>query len=179
MWTEAGITPARAGKTATMTPVICTSEDHPRSCGKDHDAIFEQAVELGSPPLVRERRRGKPRFFTPTGITPARAGKTLISYWKKKEIRDHPRSCGKDFVCVFRRTSNVGSPPLVRERRCLSFFRTRELRITPARAGKTVRLYHSTPLEKDHPRSCGKDPVIFIAFHFDSGSPPLVRERLS
>ena len=116
MWTEAGITPARAGKTATMTPVICTSEDHPRSCGKDHDAIFEQAVELGSPPLVRERRQVKVIVIKNHGITPARAGKTPREAPLFYADGDHPRSCGKDVNKLLEEKRNKGSPPLVRER---------------------------------------------------------------
>ena len=116
MWTEAGITPARAGKTATMTPVICTSEDHPRSCGKDHDAIFEQAVELGSPPLVRERRQVKVIVIKNHGITPARAGKTILIHRSYLPHQDHPRSCGKDATSHSRNPLLGGSPPLVRER---------------------------------------------------------------
>ena len=51
---------------------------------------------------------------------------------------DHPRSCGKDFYQVHRRLGEWGSPPLVRERlqhRQLSYLK---VRITPARAGKTI-----------------------------------------
>ena len=70
------ITPARAGKTSIRFAAPDEDWDHPRSCGKDQPSSVFEAVHVGSPPLVRERRRGKPRFFTPTGITPARAGKT-------------------------------------------------------------------------------------------------------
>ena len=65
----------------------------------------------------------------------------------------------------------------MRERRCLSFFRTRELRITPARAGKTVVRWQKALIVWDHPRSCGKDCVPGSVWPCVSGSPPLVRER--
>ena len=34
---HARITPARAGKTRTLSPSMQTKKDHPRSCGKDHN----------------------------------------------------------------------------------------------------------------------------------------------
>ena len=53
-----------------------------------------------------------------------------------------------------------------------------EPRITPARAGKTFRLYNSYIRGEDHPRSCGKDGRVFRDALRVQGSPPLVRERL-
>ena len=125
MWTEAGITPARAGKTATMTPVICTSEDHPRSCGKDVNKLLEEKRNKGSPPLVRERLRLRISKNFQCRITPARAGKTLSVIFSDQGIEDHPRSCGKDGSPLPFNAPGEGSPPLVRERpgyiHCISF----------------------------------------------------------
>ena len=50
-----GITPARAGKTKFCRSASCRSQDHPRSCGKDHACPPSIAIMSGSPPLVRER----------------------------------------------------------------------------------------------------------------------------
>ena len=50
--------------------------------------------------------------------------------------------------------------------------------ITPARAGKTVKILEFLDLVKDHPRSCGTDRRGTRAYRIASGSPPLVRERL-
>ena len=71
-----GITPARAGKTCVVSFQWCMIEDHPRSCGKDHDAGREIGLLTGSPPLVRERQNQKVRRTGVLRITPARAGKT-------------------------------------------------------------------------------------------------------
>ena len=49
--------------------------------------------------------------------------------------------------------------------------------ITPARAGKTLNDDGRCPWAEDHPRSCGKDFMIFRFFRCHRGSPPLVRER--
>ena len=70
------ITPARAGKTVCPPVEGTTAEDHPRSCGKDHVADFDESIVLGSPPLVRERLPTVWHVAFTVGITPARAGKT-------------------------------------------------------------------------------------------------------
>ena len=72
----AGITPARAGKTAQSLLLSSFTWDHPRSCGKDACKRPWSAPAQGSPPLVRERLRLFVRSRKPLGITPARAGKT-------------------------------------------------------------------------------------------------------
>ena len=92
-----GITPARAGKTKAWKTAGPRPWDHPRSCGKDQDAQADRRRHLGSPPLVRERLPQPDSPTMPTGITPARAGKTPC--WSPSSVPswDHPRSCGKDF----------------------------------------------------------------------------------
>ena len=52
------------------------------------------------------------------------------------------------------------------------------LRITPARAGKTLDVGAVGQQHRDHPRSCGKDTIDEFNAQLDQGSPPLVRERL-
>ena len=51
------------------------------------------------------------------------------------------------------------------------------LRITPARAGKTVPALITDHDAEDHPRSCGKDGFLLCLQDLLIGSPPLVRER--
>ena len=53
------ITPARAGKTHLRRQGMRLAEDHPRSCGKDFVFIQSRVQGMGSPPLVRERRKGE------------------------------------------------------------------------------------------------------------------------
>ena len=73
----AGITPARAGKTHPDRPRRQSPQDHPRSCGKDSAARPTAIILLGSPPLVRERPESPLTTDKKSGITPARAGKTV------------------------------------------------------------------------------------------------------
>ena len=55
---------------------------------------------------------------------------------------------------------------------------TSDMRITPARAGKTLRRRRHPRRFPDHSRSCGKDFATSCEWGNDSGSLPLVRERL-
>ena len=112
-----------------------------------------------------------------TRITPARAGKTELPDTGRNEARDHPRSCGKDFLWNFEGDIVKGSPPLVRERLIDGVFLRQVDRITPARAGKTYGSSPCWPPIGDHPRSCGKDQVTGAVLLGSLGSPPLVRER--
>ncbi len=111
------------------------------------------------------------------GITPARAGKTFGRSWQFAGRRDHPRSCGKDRQSLRLPAGRPGSPPLVRERPIQGAIELIGGRITPARAGKTLRARQQVAPKWDHPRSCGKDAMKMMLFQRNGGSPPLVRER--
>ena len=75
---QMGITPARAGKTDFAKILMTIGQDHPRSCGKDLSASNSLGNSTGSPPLVRERQARRNLPTSPAGITPARAGKTVM-----------------------------------------------------------------------------------------------------
>ena len=152
-----GITPARAGKTSLHFILIRSSRDHPRSYGKDRRPAELWTCVLGSPPLVRERQFDKAYKRFHIRITPARAGKTSTSSIHLWTSQDHPRSCGKDHRKISSSRHNLGSPPLVRERRQVHQLPTLHHRITPARAGKTATTCPPLRRVRDHPRSCGKD----------------------
>ena len=131
----------------------------------------------GSPPLVRERLVSSYCLLYASGITPARAGKTLLPSACTAVGQDHPRSCGKDDGYWHVNPSLSGSPPLVRERPPRPMKGAVALRITPARAGKTLGKYSISTEYEDHPRSCGKDVTTHCRQLLPAGSPPLVRER--
>ena len=132
------ITPARAGKTKLATEERAKVRDHPRSCGKDTLLTSGCVKEVGSPPLVRERLCGLFVALCALGITPARAGKTACVSIIACCMSDHPRSCGKDATPACDNTGYTGSPPLVRERLPSTVSIGGTMRITPARAGKTL-----------------------------------------
>ena len=136
------ITPARAGKTSILEPTWFRLGDHPRSCGKDMMSKSVIDTDMGSPPLVRERRKSNRADGREPRITPARAGKTSNRTAGHGRYGDHPRSCGKDPLQEHMPHGRQGSPPLVRERHQEKLQQLGPVGITPARAGKTDAYYY-------------------------------------
>ena len=171
------ITPACAGKTTDRLITIKANEDHPRVCGKDCTARTGDVPRKGSPPRVRERLILFDPLAVANGITPACAGKTTLSTVSGRGKEDHPRVCGKDAA----RDSNFwirpGSPPRVRERHTSMRWALCMWGITPACAGKTLRVSSLSSSTQDHPRVCGKDYLKYLLLYVPLGSPPRVRER--
>ena len=134
------ITPAGAGKTLSVLLTPSAFQDHPRRCGENSLNSSSCRSRSGSPPQVR----GKPCECTTTSsgsrITPAGAGKTCLTAMQATGIWDHPRRCGENTKKhpLFLRGS--GSPPQVRGKRLRKHRLFARKRITPAGAGKTMRL---------------------------------------
>ena len=72
------------------------------------------------------------------GITPACAGKTMITSPNGTKFRDHPRVCGKNSSFVQAYNMDLGSPPRVREKQLNNRIDYIDTGITPACAGKTT-----------------------------------------
>ena len=77
--------------------------------------------------------------ITPSGITPAYAGKTNCHIVISPLLKDHPRVCGKNKGDIVSDDAGAGSPPRMREKRIQGIQRHQESRITPAYAGKTLK----------------------------------------
>ena len=89
--------------------------------------------------------RGKAGLFpacdSGKGITPACAGKSMMSCTTLTVTGDHPRVCGeKGFVLYFKRFPQ-GSPPRVRGKGALARDKDGKPGITPACAGKSQKRY--------------------------------------
>ena len=74
-----GLTPAYAGKTGIETHNALVEKAHPRVCGEDGAMSLYKTVTKGSPPRMRGRLHLLHCGLLVRGITPAYAGKTLIS----------------------------------------------------------------------------------------------------
>ena len=72
-------------------------------------------------------------------ITPARAGKTACAGLCFRLAEDHPRACGENTFWINSVDLRMGSPPRVRGKLLSNTVRDGIRRITPARAGKTLR----------------------------------------
>ena len=177
MTQERRITPARAGKTGCGSCSLPANRDHPRACGENYSYSLFPRLSVGSPPRVR----GKPYRPTITppgpGITPARAGKTECRSCSLAGHRDHPRACGENSTCTAPGNSSTGSPPRVRGKLSATGCLVTSARITPARAGKTIRGRQDSTATRDHPRACGENGQDLLQMVNAGGSPPRVRGK--
>ncbi len=90
---------------------------------------------------------------------------------------DHPRACGENAFPAYAQQASDGSPPRVRGKR---EFRSRDeqgQRITPARAGKTLKPIVGCDNYEDHPRACGENAAEKTLIPSGLGSPPRVRGK--
>ena len=137
---RARITPACAGKTPSISCTSPSSQDHPRMRGEDDLMVIGELEDLGSPPHARGRLVHDNGHGCAVRITPACAGKTSFDRYESHSSRDHPRMRGEDVLRLGDSEGLVGSPPHARGRPLMGQSGTREIRITPACAGKTPRV---------------------------------------
>ncbi len=150
-----GITPACAGQIKRFRTEICKGWDHPRLRGTNLVTETEQRIQMGSPPLARDKCTNMLSERQKTGITPACAGQIVFSIVQMNKNRDHPRLRGTNcrkfphlYLCV-------GSPPLARDKLLASMSDYFSARITPACAGQMLLIWLQTKEHRDHPRLRG------------------------
>ena len=125
--------------------------------------------------------RGKGRYIQyvskSTRITPAYAGKRLLSDVPDNKRWDHPRLCGEKDVLRHGYRYDTGSPPPMRGKGMQEAGDKSEKRITPAYAGKRGKGWQAGNPSQDHPRLCGEKfrrtayAVVYV------GSPPPMRGK--
>ena len=135
-----GLTPACAGKTTIDLYTYGDTEAHPRLRGEDQQLMSDAEAHRGSPPLARGRRRRRRRGMFQPGLTPACAGKTRRLVLCNGVHRAHPRLRGEDRSVPSTVQPFLGSPPLARGRRKGSQCFGLKFRLTPACAGKTLKI---------------------------------------
>ena len=130
------ITPAYAGKSSPYVNNFKSPWDHPRVCGEKVFIVGTFSAHSGSPP----RMRGKDcSLITSTScyrITPAYAGKSIITTFKNMRVQDHPRVCGEKVNANFNMKRERGSPPRMQGKDVSLKRILFSIRITPAYAGK-------------------------------------------
>ena len=90
------------------------------------------------------------------GITPAHAGNRASKSAGRGRRKDHPRSCGEQFLIIPSPPLNAGSPPLMRGTAKVDLDWWSITGITPAHAGNSDCVFLYGLAFKDHPRSCGE-----------------------
>ena len=114
-----------------------------------------------------------------SGITPACAGKSCPFCRNWSSCWDHPRVCGEKPMQLSSTSAPSGSPPRVRGKGSCGQLTRLLIRITPACAGKRLRLGCRKSETKDHPRVCGEKPRVDCPRLACPGSPPRVRGKAS
>ena len=110
-------------------------------------------------------------------ITPAYAGKSICKYNCRATARDHPRLCGEKHSIANHLQIIIGSPPPMRGKGFSIIFFTNNSGITPAYAGKSIKLFARLISIQDHPRLCGeKEHLALIPVQLQ-GSPPPMRGK--
>ena len=172
-----GITPAYAGKSTLHRDDAPLSWDHPRVCGEKKRKGNSPHARTGSPPRMRGKVPAGFLEVVQPRITPAYAGKSVISGSLWLSSRDHPRVCGEKCELVFSLVTLLGSPPRMRGK-VEEVTPTNETdRITPAYAGKRLCCRVGSRVTGDHPRVCGEKGVPHRGGTRCRGSPPRMRGK--
>ena len=172
-----GLIPARAGKTRTRTSSICPSRAHPRAGGEN--AIIFPIVSAASGSSPRGRGKLLPvREGAAVGrLIPARAGKTPPPRPPRPPPAAHPRAGGENSGLVGASLCEWGSSPRGRGKQPRLGLIPVDMRLIPARAGKTfARSIRSTSL-RAHPRAGGENVVLRQLSGVQAGSSPRGRGK--
>ena len=110
-------------------------------------------------------------------ITPAHAGKRIWRATFLSFFQDHPRPCGEKRFALYAIHLRHGSPPPMRGKGWRSWTCSRNLRITPAHAGKSSASETAKNAARDHPRPCGEKRRIAAPMRVPTGSPPPMRGK--
>ena len=132
-----GITPAHAGKRICSRLCANSRKDHPRPCGEKVIADLNGNVYTGSPPPMRGKDYVLDVDSQVVRITPAHAGKSQKCLRRALLCGDHPRPCGEKDKPIYYIYAWRGSPPPMRGKGGLYPLSSRNVRITPAHAGKS------------------------------------------
>ena len=141
--TATRITPAHAGKRYTIRSRWFAIEDHPRTRGEKVQRLTRHSRTRGSPPHTRGKGYILWLKYTRYGITPAHAGKSVLTFCAGIYYRDHPRTRGEKEEGFVYDDRLGGSPPHTRGKGNICCYDLTVCRITPAHAGKRSPCFQS------------------------------------
>ena len=127
---------------------------------------------MGSPPPMRGKVYAIFSVLSPTGITPAYAGKRTGRRNPRIPHKDHPRLCGEKLMIDLSVLWVRGSPPPMRGKAIRHAINFPEHRITPAYAGKSCGRRRNHDQHRDHPRLCGEKHALLIRLPRSQGITP-------
>ena len=173
----AGLIPARAGKTQNG---CCESDGcgaHPRAGGENQRQSDLWSTTPGSSPRGRGKPRSGHRSPSARGLIPARAGKTLVSWVRRSRAGAHPRAGGENDTGVLEVFEEGGSSPRGRGKRVVTEPGLYEVRLIPARAGKTSWRRSRIARASAHPRAGGENHAAIDWVARSEGSSPRGRGK--
>ena len=130
--------------------------NYPRSRGEKFLPVqgLELATEL--PPLARGKARAAAQPLRGSGITPARAGKSINFLSIQGIYQNYPRSRGEKSTTIFSPACTRELPPLARGKGPRLAAGNVDPGITPARAGKSIACFCVSAEGGNYPRSRGE-----------------------
>ena len=176
--TIVGLIPARAGKTLIPTLSGTLRPAHPRAGGENDAGVPAGGRSSGSSTRGRGKRYARGAGDSADGLIPARAGKTKPFPPPHPSGRAHPRAGGENLRCILSRGSELCSSPRGRGKREVLEGRNGDVRLIPARAGKTGSVVQRIAALAAHPRAGGENPIVISFCPFVSGSSPRGRRKL-
>ena len=174
-----GLIPAHAGKTPNTRPSTHSTRAHPRSRGENAEYKALDALDEGSSPLTRGKRRIQGPRRTRRGLIPAHAGKTRAARVAGRRSWAHPRSRGENAANIDCVKAEDGSSPLTRGKRAGRAAGSTASGLIPAHAGKTRWTVRRGGCRRAHPRSRGENTRLRRTPLGRSGSSPLTRGKQS
>ena len=175
---DAGLIPARAGKTVLAALQVARCQAHPRACGENAYPVVAVRLWSGSSPRVRGKLDGGVEEGAQGGLIPARAGKTAGRTRSPETCSAHPRACGENGHFLRAHRASPGSSPRVRGKRRGGFVWGWCRGLIPARAGKTPTPPGGRASWTAHPRACGENVGVIEGTLGPVGSSPRVRGKL-
>ena len=172
-----GLIPACAGKTSSSPRAPSRAWAHPRVCGENFLAYFQEMRPDGSSPRVRGKPVGDAGDEVAEGLIPACAGKTPSAAKRALMSAAHPRVCGENWSTASRRSTASGSSPRVRGKRVRAVADGGGARLIPACAGKTPPTSGTSGPRTAHPRVCGENIGRRGVADVQRGSSPRVRGK--
>ncbi len=133
-------------------------------------------MPVGLPPRLRDGRCAGRATAFPLRVTPAPAGRTDGTTSRTQQSAGYPRACGTDGPGVMVTVPHDGLPPRLRDGRLHLLGQHAGERVTPAPAGRTIRILCDGIPPAGYPRACGTDIDRIGVDIWTRGLPPRLRD---
>ena len=169
------LTPACAGSTCVLCPLLVLRWAHPRMRGEHYTTLLVNKADAGSSPHARGAPPGIRARGGPCRLIPACAGSTPTTSSMLRRTRAHPRMRGEHpgagLVCL----TAGGSSPHARGALRPHSEGFGASGLIPACAGSTLAQFFPSVTSPAHPRMRGEHSSTYSPLPLTSGSSPHAR----